>query len=69
MPERNKLKITKEFLLKNMTKNGGWTRTQIESLGIKWPPTKGWHNKLIGKEISSSQILKFSLDYNNTQVK
>jgi hypothetical protein len=30
----------------------GWKQSQMEALGIKWPPRKGWIKKLTGKQIS-----------------
>lgn len=29
------------------TAKGGWTRRSLESLGVPWPPPKGWKRKLI----------------------
>ena len=29
------------------TKNGGYTKAQLASLGVPWPPPKGWKKKLI----------------------
>lgn len=29
------------------TENGGWTRASLESLGVSWPPPKGWKQALI----------------------
>ncbi len=46
------IEIDKKFLMENRTINGAWTRAQIEVLGIKYPPRKGWHYALIGKKIS-----------------
>jgi hypothetical protein len=33
------------------TKNGGWTKETLESLGVAWPPKKGWKKELIEKEL------------------
>lgn len=48
--------ITKELILKNRTKNGAWTRDQLQALGVKWPPKHGWMNRVIGKPISSDNL-------------
>ncbi len=28
------------------TERGGWTKESIASLGVSWPPKKGWKKKL-----------------------
>ncbi len=33
------------------TKNGGWTKETLQSLGVAWPPKKGWKKELIEKEL------------------
>jgi hypothetical protein len=33
------------------TKNGGWTKEILQSLGVAWPPKKGWKKELIEKEL------------------
>lgn len=53
------MKVTKEFIMNNRTRNGAWTRAQVQALGIKWPPRHGWHNKLIGTEITEEQASQF----------
>lgn len=51
--------ITKELLLKNKTEKGGWTKDQIESLGLKWPLQSGWQSEVIGKTISEENLRRF----------
>lgn len=34
-----------------MSERGGWTRAQLEILGIEWPPMSGWNKRLIGTEL------------------
>ena len=53
--------ITKEYLLANRTKKGGFTKAQLESLGIKWPPKQGWIEGLIGSEMSEEMRSKFEI--------
>ena len=33
------------------TKNGGWTKETLQSLGVAWPPKKGWKKELVEKEL------------------
>ena len=53
--------IDNEFLDKNRTKNGAWKRRQLEIVGVKWPPKKGWKAKIIGKKISKDDAKEFEL--------
>jgi hypothetical protein len=46
------LKITKQWLLDNKTARGGYTKPQIEALGLDWKLEKGWMGRLVGTEIS-----------------
>jgi len=46
------MKITEEFIEKIASGRGGWNRPQLALLGVAWPPTKGWKQTLLGKEIS-----------------
>lgn len=34
--------ITLDIIEKGKTKNGAWTKRQLEILGVQWPPIKGW---------------------------
>lgn len=34
-----------------MSERGGWTRAQLEILGIEWPPESGWPRRVIGTEL------------------
>lgn len=46
-----KLTITNEFIESLKSDKGGFTRKQLEAIGVTWPPEKGWKGKVIGKEI------------------
>jgi hypothetical protein len=48
------MKLTRENLHKLSTKADGFTKRQVEMLGFKWPPSKGWLSSLIGTEMSES---------------
>ena len=47
--------ITKEWLNKHKSPKGGWSKRQLEVLGIRWPAIKGWQKILIGKELKPEQ--------------
>lgn len=44
--------ITKEWLQKYKTKSGGYTKAQINALGMEWPPRKGWEKDIVGLDIT-----------------
>ena len=47
--------ITAEWIMANTTAAGGWTRKQLEAVGVDWPPVKGWKQRILGTEISADQ--------------
>lgn len=54
------MKLTRQFIMEHRTLKGSWTRSQIEALGIEWPPRQGWIDTAIGKEIGNQQVLIFT---------
>lgn len=46
------MKITEDCFNSWRTRAGGFTRAQINLLGLEWPPVKGWKASLINTEIS-----------------
>lgn len=51
--------VTSEYLNKNKTAKGGWSKKQLGALGITWPPTKGWKRKVIGSVITAEKARDF----------
>ena len=51
--------LTERYIKEHATAKGGWTKKQIEALGLSWPTEKGWIERLIGTEISETQRLAF----------
>jgi hypothetical protein len=49
------MKITEELILNGMSENGGWSKRQLETLGVEWPPITGWKDRVIGNEIESDK--------------
>lgn len=43
--------ITDEFIEAIKSAKGGYTRKQLDALGVPWPPAKGWKASVIGKPI------------------
>ena len=62
LDDKNELCIlTEDILNKGKSKNGGYSKKQLELIGINWPPIKGWKKKCYSGNyfISSKNILKF----------
>jgi hypothetical protein len=34
---------------------GGWTKKTLKSIGVGWPPEKGWRQRLLGKELRQAE--------------
>lgn len=54
------MRVTERFLLDNTTPRGQWNAKQLAVLGIQWPPTKGWKQRVIGMEISDEEARRFA---------
>lgn len=44
------MQITEEEINAAMTPKGGFTRAQLASWGVPWPPPKGWKESLIKRQ-------------------
>lgn len=52
--------ITLKWLNDHRTARNGFTRAQVEALGMRWPPKpKGWLRRQVGREISDEIARKF----------
>jgi len=51
--------ITDEWLTNNRTERGGYTKKQLNLLGIEWPPSRGWKDMFIGKNIDIATAKAF----------
>lgn len=38
---------------------GGWSKSQLQLIGVPWPPLKGWKYRVIGTEIPTWKIKIF----------
>lgn len=56
------MRVTKEWIHANKTENGGWTARQLKCLGVSWPPTSGWIERIEGDDISDDNAKYFSID-------
>jgi hypothetical protein len=51
--------VTREWIDQNQTGNCAWTADQLKILGVSWPPSKGWKQKVIGLILSDEQRIRF----------
>lgn len=51
--------LSEAFLEEYKTKNGAWTRRQLELIGVHWPPVKNWKRKVIGRKITMMEADEF----------
>ena len=54
-----KHQITNDWLLKYRTERGGYTKKQLNYLGIEWPPKKDWKEGIISTYIDIANARKF----------
>jgi hypothetical protein len=52
-------RVTEQWVRQYQSGNGGWTRDQLEALGVSWPPRNGWIVRALGKEISDENRKRF----------
>lgn len=43
--------ITLNWIAENCTKNGGYSRAFFESVGVPYPPVRGWKHRLVGERV------------------
>lgn len=51
--------IDKTFIMRGRSRRGGWSREQIQLLGIPWPMQHGWIARATGKLISRAKADRF----------
>lgn len=52
------IKLTHKLIHDAARNYCGWNKTQLQLLGVPWPPRKGWLSALIGKEVSEETIAR-----------
>jgi hypothetical protein len=55
----NTVTVTIGLIEKGKSLRGGWSRRQIELLGITYPPTHGWAKRSVGNKITASEAEEF----------
>ena len=54
-----KIKLTENDIKNGESKNGGYSKQQLELVGVKWPPRKGCKKEIIGKTFDGEVINQF----------
>jgi hypothetical protein len=53
------VKITKAFVYRGRPATGGWTKRQLEILGVPWPPQDGWIKRITGNTLTDEAAAEF----------
>ena len=56
------MKITRDWIMQHRTARGAWTRKQLEAIGVRWPPQRGWVGLSSGQEITADQQARFEAE-------
>jgi len=51
--------LTRKYIMRYRTDKGAWTRAQIEALGLRWSPERGWIDRVVGTELSEYNRILF----------
>ena len=51
--------VTEQWVRQYQSRGGGWTRDQLEAIGVSWPPREGWIRRIVGSRISGEQRERF----------
>ena len=52
--------LTSQMIKDAQMPNGGYSRSQLDAIGVEWPPAKGWVEWAIGKRITKKQFDEFN---------
>lgn len=51
--------LTQELIEAGVSPKGGYNKCQLATLGIEWPPQKGWKSSVIGKTVTEEDYRQF----------
>ena len=57
--------LNRELIQSAATRNGGFTRSQLEVFGVAWPPPRGWKRGLVGRLVTRRQFDEFLMEASN----
>lgn len=55
------VEIDYEMLDAARTSRGGWSRAQLQVLGVPWPPPTGWMRRTVGRRVRRADFETFAL--------
>jgi hypothetical protein len=53
------VRITEDLLSRGRSAAGGWTRAQLELIGVPWPPVAGWKVTVLGGDLTDAEAASF----------
>ena len=53
------IKLTREIIKKASSPGGAYTKSQLEAIGVPWPPKSGWIDEEVGTYITIDQLKEF----------
>jgi hypothetical protein len=56
------VEVTEALIRECATARGGWTKRQLEALGVDWPPQKGWIERVVGTHINEFDLRALRAD-------
>jgi hypothetical protein len=55
--------LTSKIVESGRSKNGGWSKKQLELIGVEWPengsPVKGWKGRVVGRKFAVETVEQF----------
>lgn len=51
--------LTEELLTAGLSERGGYSRRQLDLLGVAWPPLRGWKKTVVGKDFPDAVVKEF----------
>ncbi|MDR2195729.1 MAG: hypothetical protein LBE50_03890 [Gallionellaceae bacterium] len=59
LAESNPVVVSDEFIASGQSANGGWSKRQLEILGVDWPPLTGWRKRVAGRSLDATHAHEF----------
>ncbi len=53
------MKLTRLMIMEARTPRGAWNRPQLELIGIEWPPTHGWIERVGQQDFPEETLVRF----------
>lgn len=53
------IEITERLIEAGQSEAGGWNQAQLELLGVRWPPKRGWKRRIRGSLMLRVKAARF----------